>query len=417
MAFLPKTEAEKKEMWSRSLFVVDANILLNLYKYSDSTREEFFKIMENLSSKLWIPHQVALEFLHNRTKKIHEQEKDYEEHLQAIDDAKNSSKREINNKLNGIKKSFRKFDIEDLTKRINKFFDDLRKEVEEQNEHNPDFNKEDIVLKHFRSLYSDNIGEPFTKEELEEVYLDGEKRYEEKVPPGYKDLEDKKGLFKLYGDTVIKSEFGDLILWKQIIHKSKQENKPVIFITDDAKEDWWNIEQQKKIKGPRKELVNEFVNLTNQEFIMYNTESFLNNAKEVLDLEVDDRAIKEVHSYIKSNYIKKDVRIDKRFYLDYFINNIDNNKEKDFFYIKENLSKEMNYVQKNINTFKARVKLLKMEYEDSVYNDQENKLLVEELDMINEEIERYILVRERLREKMIEIDYRISAIMDSKKEE
>lgn len=295
---LPKTDDEKRKIWENALFVADANILLNLYKYSDSTRSEFIKVMEKLRNKLWIPHQVALEFLHNRANKIQEQEKEYKSHIDAVKKAKDASKNEISKISNTIKKSFRKIDIDELLVRIDKFYDEIIEEIEDVNKGNPDFNQNDIVLEQFLYFYKAKIGESFTEKELEEIYKEGVTRYEQKIPPGYRDLEDKQGKTKKYGETVIKSEYGDLILWKQVINKSKEDRIPIVFISDDTKEDWRESEKGKK--GPRKELLNEFVTLTEQEFLMYTTDSFLRDAKEFLNMDVNESTMAEVHSVVSS---------------------------------------------------------------------------------------------------------------------
>jgi hypothetical protein len=144
------------------------------------------------------------------------------------------------------------------------------------------------VLDYFLELFGTVIGQPYSSEQLKEIYEEGCKRYEEKVPPGYKDLDDKKGLVKRYSDTVIKGEYGDLILWKQIINKSKTECRPIIFISDDVKEDWRENENGKK--KPRKELIA----MTGQEFLLYTTEYFLEDAKAYLSIDVKDATLTEV---------------------------------------------------------------------------------------------------------------------------
>ncbi len=54
-------------------------------------------------------------------------------------------------------------------------------------------------------------------------------------------------------------KFGDLILWKEILEKLNTEGKrPVIFVTEDVKPDWWEINGDDELVGPRQELINEF---------------------------------------------------------------------------------------------------------------------------------------------------------------
>ncbi|THV58164.1 hypothetical protein EZV76_12860 [Flagellimonas alvinocaridis] len=40
------TEKKVEEIWRKALFTFDANVLLNLYRYSDETRDEVFKVLQ-----------------------------------------------------------------------------------------------------------------------------------------------------------------------------------------------------------------------------------------------------------------------------------------------------------------------------------------------------------------------------------
>jgi len=59
------TEEEFSVLWNTCLFVLDANVLLNLYSYSQETSNELIGILKQISDRLWIPHQAALEYQKN----------------------------------------------------------------------------------------------------------------------------------------------------------------------------------------------------------------------------------------------------------------------------------------------------------------------------------------------------------------
>jgi PIN domain-containing protein len=59
-----------------------------------------------------------------------------------------------------------------------------------------------------------------------------------------------------------------------MIAKAKAEKRPIIFISDDAKEDWWWIHKGRKL-GPRPELVEEFMAESDQDFHIYEFSQFL----------------------------------------------------------------------------------------------------------------------------------------------
>ncbi|MGE0569017.1 MAG: PIN-like domain-containing protein, partial [Bacteroidia bacterium] len=162
--------------------------------------------------------------------------------------------------------------IESINKLHRDFLKKLSTELEKQKKLHPDFKSKDEVLGKLTELFEYSTGKEFTKEELKKIYSEGKDRYAECIPPGYKDLENKKKK----GDRHI---YGDLIIWKELISRTKKEKKPIILVTDDRKEDWWTIENGKTIR-PREELIKEFFDLTGIRILIYNADNFLHFAKE-----------------------------------------------------------------------------------------------------------------------------------------
>lgn len=78
------SDKELKYLWDNAIFTFDANILLNLYRYSDETRDEFFKILKKIKDRVWITNQSAQEFFDNRLKVINQQEKAYSDAILAL---------------------------------------------------------------------------------------------------------------------------------------------------------------------------------------------------------------------------------------------------------------------------------------------------------------------------------------------
>lgn len=85
-------ESEKtiSELWENATFVFDANVLLNLYRYSDQGRDAFLSLLKlsGVKNRIWLPKQSAHEFLKNRLQVIGEQSKAYDETKQKIVDIK-----------------------------------------------------------------------------------------------------------------------------------------------------------------------------------------------------------------------------------------------------------------------------------------------------------------------------------------
>ena len=271
------SESEIKKMWGKALFTFDANILLNLYRYSDETKEEFFKILDKIKSRIWIPYQSAQEFFNNRLKVINQQEKAYEEAISSLNTIENGFK-------NSRQHPFIKNELLDQ-------FSKLSKEICDQLASSKSFHikriLEDDILNKIESLFSNKVGEEFSEEKLIELYKTGEKRFLKKIPPGYKDSNKKEE-----SEYNIR-KYGDFVVWKQILLKSKDLKQGVILVTDDRKEDWW-VRFNGKTISPRPELIKEFQTETNQSFHMYQSDRFLEYARDYLNEEVNEKAIEEI---------------------------------------------------------------------------------------------------------------------------
>lgn len=74
--------------------------------------------------------------------------------------------------------------------------------------------------------------------------------------------------------------YGDLIIWKEILRYSKENNAPVLFVCNDLKNDWYHFEGNKPTNIPRHELIKEFHDETGQLFWMYSLKDFINKLED-----------------------------------------------------------------------------------------------------------------------------------------
>jgi hypothetical protein len=142
------------------------------------------------------------------------------------------------------------------------------------------------VRERVEMLYQDDqVGPPFSASELDAICKEGERRYNEKIPPGFKDVRKSKSRRRPYGD---------LIIWKQMIQRAKETAKPIVFVTDDSKEDWW-LRIAGETKGPLPELRAEILTESGQDFHMYSSQQFLRYSAPIfLKRVADDSAIQEI---------------------------------------------------------------------------------------------------------------------------
>jgi hypothetical protein len=78
---------------------------------------------------------------------------------------------------------------------------------------------------------------------------------ESKIPPGFLDSK-KDGL----------RPHGDYFMWRQILDYAAKEKKPVIFVTSEGKEDWWE-KTSGKTTGLHYELLKEAYEKTGQRLL------------------------------------------------------------------------------------------------------------------------------------------------------
>lgn len=276
------SEDDIKRLWNEGTIVLDANVLLNLFRYSTNSREELYKILEHYQDRLWIPYQVAFEFLENSKSLPASLSKVISDTLKKIDSLSGAldSILELN--------KFDKYHLlkpEDIRKETKKLQDRLHDKIEKIKKEYEAVDKEAIVDK-ITDLFNGKVGEDFDDNTLENLYKEGERRYKEKVPPGFKDLEEKKGAPKRH-------LYGDLIWWKQAIEYAKTNSCDLVIVTDDAKEDWW-YKVENETKSPRVELIKEFNRLSGRCFHMYRTGRFMELAKKYDKVSISSTSIKEV---------------------------------------------------------------------------------------------------------------------------
>ena len=271
------------EIWDNSLIVFDTNVLLNLYRYNDETRNEFIKIIKFYKKRLWIPYQVGLEFHRRREEIMRKNAAAYK----LLGDSISEQLVKVVDSLCSERDYARHpyINMKDIKNKVERLANAIKKSLEKQEKEHPDYSSGDDTLTTITELFDGRVGDDFEEKDLEILYKEGEKRYTNKIPPGYCDEKNKK-------DRGKRSLYGDLIVWKQTILQSKDKKQNVIFVTDDHKEDWWN-----KVDGkhsPRKELIKEFLSETGQKILIYDSKRFLEYANRNKELKVSQKTIKEV---------------------------------------------------------------------------------------------------------------------------
>jgi len=252
------TDEEFDALWEDAVIVVDANVLLNLYSYSHETREEFLQLLRDMSERVWLPYQAAAEFHKNRCRIILKEARRYREVIRTLQSTVSDLQATKHHPFidTGLLANFEALSLK------------IEKTLNAGEQSHKSLLRDDPVRDCLTDIYAGRAGEPLSKEELAMIYAEGETRFANKIPPGYE-------------DSMIQApdKFGDLVIWKEIISISRKANKGVIFVTDDAKEDWWLITGEERI-GPRPELLQEFRAETGNNIYVYSSDQFAKYAKD-----------------------------------------------------------------------------------------------------------------------------------------
>ncbi|EMD9368505.1 TPA: hypothetical protein SMT72_001374 [Proteus mirabilis] len=387
---------------NKTLFVLDTNCFLNLYRCEEETKNDFIAVVNNIKDRLWFPFQVCLEYQRNRLGVISSS-------LSDLDEIKKELKLttdKINNYCSGsnnIKRKYHNLHAElcELKNNIDAQLESFISKNIESRKNKIDFiaNSDDI-RKWVDSISEGKISISFLQKEIDEINKQGDRRYKNKIGPGWKDEKEKKDEEFYFDSVFYKSKYGDLYLWNELLKKAKDENiDNIIFITNDVKEDWWYKVHGKTI-GSLENLKTEIINAGLKQFKMYTQPSFLLKTRDLLkEVEVKEASIEEFERLNKSDFIehnKEDCNSDSSF------------KYKKLAYYNENneLCDFNDKYKPHFNMFYIEKKLDELYGKYELYNDYMNEFILEdrfdeayqmqtEIEYIQSEIESFNMLKSK----------------------
>ena len=310
--FYRPSDDEFITLWEKGIFVLDSNVLLNLYRYPEKARKDFLNVLNKIKERIWVPHQVILEFQRNRLGVITDT-------LKPITDLVNEMEKirlqitKINQKITTDQKRgiIGEVDPKGFEENTKEGLVSLKAQLDSLNDAHMRLFDNDPIRQELEDLFLGKIGPPLKDQsQLDEIYKEGESRYQKKIPPGYLDQgKDQPGESDefMYAGLLYKRKFGDFILWKQLVNHAKEQNiENLIFITDDRKEDWWWKEecQGQKTIGPRSELVEEIKREGGvSSFYAYYPDRFLEYAQKHLHVRITPASLQHIREISKPVFI------------------------------------------------------------------------------------------------------------------
>lgn len=241
--------------------VLDTNIILNLARYELCTSKNIIKIFEECFDLLWLPNQVFEELETNKNVIFNE-----------IKKTKKTIQGCYKVVTNNLEKSIREYELnvnrnkyypnKDKLDKISESYCLLKNAIESYNSDllvtygKIDTEKRINDIFDFINKLKDNnkVGNEITFNNRLDIIAEGELRYRYCIPPGFEDSA-KSGIDK----------FGDLFVWKEILEIPRiKEVSNIIFLTNDVKIDWWELDKEKKPVKIHNELLNEFKELNSE---------------------------------------------------------------------------------------------------------------------------------------------------------
>jgi len=261
--WVPPDEETLARYWVTATFAVDTSVLLDLYRFSEEARSGLLEALRSFGERLWIPHQVGLEFHRNRFGVLLAQREAEGNLLSELGGIQEELEKRLSQRLQGAGRR----DLAPLREAADGGFKGLREKLQEaEKAHTKGLGesiREDPIYDEVVELCGDRIGEPFESARQEEVIADARKRIENEIPPGYLDADKDEA-----------TRYGDVILWHQLCEKAKRSGKPIVLIADDQKADWiWEVHG--KTLGPRPELVAEMKDRASVGFYLYTPKRLL----------------------------------------------------------------------------------------------------------------------------------------------
>lgn len=276
------SKPELDALWMDSTIVFDTCALLDLHYLTKDIQYVVKDILQFLSGRIWIPAHVVDEYNRNYpgifAKVIAERYNDKDvqkdklvENLKQL--IKQNDSEYYHPYMDTAELAHIKALVTDIEPKIADAKTTISLQYQKRRKEINDSKAKDFLHEIVIGLDS---GEPFTFAEIKQIIAEGNTRFANQTPPGYKDRETKRGM----------RQYGDLIIWKEILRYAKDDNHNILFITNDIKEDWVFTEDMKKdqmsikpqdeeIGNPRRELLCEFEEETGKKIWIIQTAQFI----------------------------------------------------------------------------------------------------------------------------------------------
>lgn len=310
-AWLDQSHVPPERFYREALVVLDANVLLDLYRITPNARNQVLDAFNYIEARLWVPYQAAIEFSRNRKRVVEGRMSAFKrtsrllrtatanavdviedaiEELQSLREETGAT-REWNPGEAGLGR-------EDLLARLDGVMDSAIEEfrtLEAEHDLRPkDMQHIDPLLSKVDELLVGKIGPAYSSIKLRSLVEEAHSfRFPNKIPPGYLDVKKESQLHAA----------GDYILWRQAMDMAARitnEERLILLITNDSKADWWEFDSKGRPKGPHPELVQEMRDTAGADLLLATLKEFIGGTKQYLSSKVSDETLEELEEVSES---------------------------------------------------------------------------------------------------------------------
>lgn len=277
-----------------ALVAVDANVLLNLYRYNDDTTKDLLGVFKMIGDRLWVPHQAIREFWRNRMSVLSSREAASSQVLAAFEKQRRAAEDAIRQwaKATAIDGG----DRDEKIAKVHAVYEELEESVKSSTPSAPAVlggSCNEPVLVALEELLAGRVGAEPDPSSWQQAIAEGARRAEAKEPPGYLDVEKAKS-------DLPEGAAGDYLVWSQVMAESARRGLDVILVTGDEKEDWW-WRHRSEFLGPRTELVTELRKHCDRQLYMMRPVDLLRRAS-VLEIEVRSESVDDADRVSRENH-------------------------------------------------------------------------------------------------------------------
>lgn len=286
-AYYRPTDEQLRDAYGSGIVVLDTNVLLDLYRLSPAARGSMVSLLEALASRVFVPHQVALEFHRNRASAVADRRSEIESSRSQLAELHAKARglvRQISTRAYGD--SRRALDAEHWLQQAFDAAIGFSDSAAEEYDLNEDsiVGTYDPILESLATVLDGRVAPKPPAEVLAADHAEAQRRHQAKEPPGFRDGGKND------------NAYGDYLWWAETVRHARANPAPVVIVGNDtSKGDWALVSRGIRI-GLDPRLADEIRAAAGRALFLRSTSQFLEDGGRLLNVPVTPEAVNEARS-------------------------------------------------------------------------------------------------------------------------